>query len=69
MRYKSIYPWDVIEQIKDGKKINVLDRKTQSVYLVNELNVEIALKMTESKESGRFEFWYTEKEDTVNETV
>ena len=67
MRYKSIYPWDVIEQIKDGHKVHVLDKKTQSVYLVNELNVEIALKMTESKESGRFEFWYVEKDEVEDD--
>jgi hypothetical protein len=63
MKFRSIYPWQAIDDIAEGKKVNVLDKKTKTVFLVNELSVETALRMTESKESGRFEFWYAEEDE------
>lgn len=60
MKYNEIYAWNVLDEIKDGHKVHVVDKKTHTVFLVNEMSVEAALKMTESKERGRFTFWYTE---------
>jgi hypothetical protein len=65
MKYKTVYAWSVIDEIALGKKVHVLDKKTQQVYLVNELNVSTALAMTESKEDGRFVFWYAEDESNA----
>ena len=69
MKYHSIYRWNVIDEVARGNKVYALDKLANEVFLVNELSVESAVAMTESKEEGRFEFWYAEKEDTANETV
>jgi hypothetical protein len=69
MEFKSIYRWNVIDEIAKGKKVYALDRLVLEVFLVNELSVEEAVAMTESKEEKRFEFWYVETEETANETV
>lgn len=69
MKFNSIYRWSVIDEIAKGKKVYALDRLALEVFLVNELSVEEAVAMTESKEEQRFEFWYVETEETANETV
>ena len=58
MKYKSVYPRWVLDDIKSGKRVYVLDKQTQVVHTMNELSLSTALKITESPEDGRYEFWY-----------
>lgn len=61
MKYVSVYPWWVIDEIKKGRKVYVLDRKLKTVHLVNVAPVQDVTRATESEEKGRFEFWYEEE--------
>jgi hypothetical protein len=61
VKYVSVYPWWVIDAIKKGRKVYVCDRKLKTVHVVNSASVEDVVKVTESKEEGRYEFWYEEE--------
>ena len=69
MKYVSVYPWWVIDEITKGHKVYVLDRKNRTVHLVNVAPVQDVVKATESEEKGRYEFWYEESEVSENEAV
>lgn len=68
MKYVSIYPWDVINNIKKGRKVYVLDRQVKKVYTVNDATVGDVVAVIASKEEDRYEFWY-EEEVKTDETV
>ena len=67
--YKSIYGWEVLEKIREGKKVYVLDREDKSVVCVNDVSVkdlaQIEIYGKESK--NRFEFWIEEITEAVEE--
>lgn len=65
MVYKSIYPCWVIDEIRKGKKVFVLDKKKKTISYVNDASVEDVVKGIEraEAESGRFEFWYEEESE------
>jgi hypothetical protein len=69
MKYTSIFPCWVIDEIKSGRKVYVLDRKLRKVYTVNTASVQDVVAVTESEEKGRYEFWYEESEEAKNEAV
>lgn len=69
MNYSTVSPWWVIDEIKSGKKVYVLDRKLKKIATVNDASVQDVITVTESKENNRYEFWYEESEETTNETV
>jgi hypothetical protein len=69
MKYSTVSPWWVIDEIKNGKKVYVLDRKLRKVYTVNTASVQDVVAVTESEEKGRYEFWYEESEEAKNEAV
>lgn len=69
MNYSTVSPWWVIDEIKNGKKVYVLDRKLKKIATVNDASVQDVITVTESKENNRYEFWYEESEETTNETV
>ena len=64
MLYRSVFPCWVIDEIRKGKKVYVLDRKLKKVYTVNEATVETVVRLIEStdKNLGRYDFWYEEEE-------
>lgn len=64
-KYKSVYPWNVLDEIEAGKKIQLLDKEVGAVIVVNDLPVWNALKwIAAAKESmDRFEFWYVEEQE------
>ena len=69
MKYTTVYPCWVIDEIRKGKKIYVLDRKYKKVSTVNDASVQDVVTVTESEEKGRYTFWYEESEESANETV
>ena len=69
MKYITISAYWVIDEIRNGRTIYVLDRKTQTVSKVNDWNIQNVVRATESEEKNRYEFWYEENEVNENETV
>ena len=68
MRYKSIYAFWVIDEIKNDNTVYVLDRVTKTVATVNDMPVDKAIAVLKSAEenSDRYEFWYEETEENEN---
>lgn len=69
MKYISISRFWVIDEIRNGHKVFVLDRKFKKVSTVNDASVQDVVTVTESKEKDRYEFWYEENEVNENETL
>lgn len=69
MKYISVDPYWVIDEIKKGKKVYVLDRKLKKVSTVNDASVQDVVTVIESEEKNRYEFWYEESEENTNETL
>lgn len=68
MKYTTVYPWMVIDEIRKGKKIFVLDRKLKNISYVNDASIEDVLRATEETEKDRYEFWYEEPEKVTEVT-
>ena len=68
MKYNSIYAYWVMDEIKNDKSVYVLDRKTKTVAVVNEMTVDRAIAVLNSAEedSKRYEFWCEETEENEN---
>lgn len=58
--YETLYHFNVIDAIKAGKAVYVLDKETAEVHCVNYLRVDRFVRILEqSKEcKERFEFWH-----------
>lgn len=67
MKFTSIYSWKAIDNVKDGKKVYVLDRKAKTVTYLNDSKLSDVVAATDSDEIGRFEFWYEEEDEGDNE--
>lgn len=63
-KFKVIYPWEALDEIKEGKTVFMLDRETQTVECVNDMTVDtLAQVLMIGNEKNRFDFWMEEKED------
>lgn len=73
MDYKTVYPCWVIDEVKNGKVVFVLDKLLMKVAVVNEMRLDDVIRITENGEENRYEFWYVEEtkteetEEEVNE--
>ena len=66
--YKSIYRWKVFENINDGKQVFMLDRQNQSVALINDMDVQSAVKIVDGKDNeNRYDFWICEEAEEAEE--
>lgn len=67
--YKTISAWRVLDEIENGKQVFMLDRQNNSVALVNDLNVNSAVKVLNSDDKeNRYAFWICEEsEETESE--
>ena len=61
LKYKSVYPFQVLDKIKCGEYIYMTDRKEWKIYSVNTMSVAFMLAAINDT-TGRFDFWT--KEDT-----
>ena len=66
--YESVYSFVVIDKIREGKTVFVLDKENEKVMKVNELTVDQLMRLLRNDEStpNRYYFWYSEETD--NET-
>lgn len=57
--YKSVYYWDIIDRIKEGKLVYLLDKEEQTVYCVNDISVDKYAEILNlcKEKSERFESW------------
>lgn len=69
MKYKSVSSYWLFDEIKNGKIVFALDRGLKKVSLVNDLTADILVAVMNSAEAEptRYEFWYEETEEEVNE--
>lgn len=69
MEYKVIYPFDVLDKIKDGKNVGLTDRGNGVVRSVNDLTVSELAEVLNNfdKTKGRFEFWVEESTEVTQE--
>ena len=59
--YKSIYSFEVLDYIKEGKSVYMLDRETSEVLEVNSIEVgEFAEVLKFDNETKRYDFWIEE---------
>ena len=59
--YKSIYPFEVLDYIKAGETVYMLDRDTNEVLEVNSREVgEFAEVLKFDNETKRYDFWIEE---------
>lgn len=66
MEYKAIYPFEVMDKIKEGKNVGLTDRAKGEVYIVNDMTVSDLSEVLTGFEKikGRYEFWVEEQEGT-----
>ena len=71
MEYKVIYPFDVMNSIKEGKNVGLTDRGKGVVHSVNDMTVSELVEVLRDFDTtkGRYEFWVEEEQEEVNETV
>lgn len=63
-KYVLLLSYEVMDMVKAGKTVYVLDRKHNEVYCVNSLTVsEFAEILVAEDALMRYEFWYAEKDD------
>ena len=57
--YKIIYPFEVFEQVCNGKQVGAVDRLNNEVLIINDLAVSTLAKILNEhkKELTRYEFW------------
>ena len=55
--YEDIYSFNVIDEIKKGNQVFVVDRLQALVHHVNMLNADALVSMIKSEEDGRYKFW------------
>lgn len=59
--YKSIYSFNVFDEIKKYKKVYVSDKENKTIRCVNGLSVEDFADMLNTEDvSTRFDFWVEE---------
>lgn len=65
MNYKTIYSFEVFNTVNEGKQVFVLDRQNKSVALINDMDVQSAVKIVNAEnKASRYEFWICEFEES-----
>lgn len=60
--FKTIYSFDVMEEIKKGNEVFILDRAACEVYDTSEITVTDFVRAISSKdEDNRYAFWIVEE--------
>lgn len=65
--YKKIYSFNVIDEIKNGKRVMMLDKQDEKVYPAGDVKSSYLFNAIESDEKERFEFWAVEESEEVME--
>ena len=66
--YNPIYSFEVFDKINEGKKVWVTDRHNKSVALINDMDVNSAVKIVNAEnKSKRYEFFTCEESEETEE--
>ncbi len=70
MKYITVTPLWVIDEIARGNTVYVLDKEVQEVFNLGDMKTSNAIAIIEcaKEQTNRYLFWY-EKENVENETV
>jgi hypothetical protein len=63
MKFKEIYSFNALDEIKAGELVYVVDRREKEVIFVNAMTVSNLCRLLESTEKGRYVFWKEEEEE------
>lgn len=64
--YKTIYNFEVLGKIKEGKEVFGLNRETRKVLCLNDIATATTVKAINSeKANNQYEFWIEEREETT----
>ena len=62
MKYKELYHFEVVEAIANNKRVNCVDRRMETVQLVNTMTIQQYLSITNHDNSdNRYEFYVVEE--------
>lgn len=68
MNYKTIYSFEVFGKVNEGYQVFVLDRQNKSVALINDMDVQSAVKIVNAQnKASRYEFWICEESEEIEE--
>lgn len=71
MKYVSVSPYWVFEMIEKETVIYVADKQAKEIFILNDMDVGTAVELVKDAKahSDKYEFWYEESEEKVNEAV
>ena len=58
MKYESVFMWNVMQELKDGRTVYCLDRMTHEVKDCCKISVRELLAILDDDSEGRYDFWY-----------
>lgn len=62
--YITIYPFEVIDTIKNGKTVYLLDKAIREVFCVNDMPVKYLVRvLNDDNAHKRYEIWYAEENE------
>ncbi len=63
MKYVSVSPFWVIEEIEKGREIHCIDKESKEVFILNDLDVGSAVVTLKDAKahSDKYDFWYEEE--------
>lgn len=62
IRYRTIFPFQVMTKLTDGETVYMLDRQTVKALCVNDLTVGcLAEVLRDEDTASRYEFWIVEE--------
>lgn len=69
--YVEVYDWNVMDRLKEGKKVFALDTKNNQVFDLLEVPTKSVMVLLEvaRHNNNRVIFYYWQKEDEKNEQV
>lgn len=71
MKYISVSPFWVFEEIEKGSVICAVDKQAKEIFSLNDMDVGTAVELVKDAKAhpGKYEFWYEEEEKEENENV
>ena len=62
--YKTIYPFEALTKIREGKEVFVLNRDIRKVFCLNDISTAAAVKAIDADNTNnQYEFWVEEREE------
>jgi hypothetical protein len=64
--YKTIYPFEALTKIREGKEVFFLDRREKKARHTDEVYPSTLLKAideAQTNNNNQYEFWYEEREE------